>query len=96
MNEYIDVDAIRKTLYESYRLNVDLKRPGFAAGIKHAADLVSNFDRAEVVPVVHASWLNVKGKSPKFLIGECSLCRRVSHLRSKYCPNCGASMDRKE
>lgn len=47
---------------------------------------------ADVVPVVHARWVNY---SPVTI--KCSRCGHVIHdwrySECKYCPNCGAKMD---
>ena len=96
MKGYIEAETLCKRLYEVARSSQELRRISYSAGIKLAADIASDFPRAEVAPVIHAKWLNTRGDKPRFLTGECSYCRMVSHPRTKYCPNCGALMDGKE
>lgn len=32
----------------------------------------------------------------RWIYAKCNLCGKVQDVRSNYCPNCGAKMDRKE
>ena len=60
---------------------------------------VAVFDTEEVVPVVHAHWIDTWGHS----LFECSACGNefddrlmlLDHQNDfpNYCPNCGAKMD---
>lgn len=49
---------------------------------------------ADVAPVVHAHWKNVK-RVLNSEWGECSNCDRC-HEVTRYCPYCGAKMDESE
>ena len=59
-------------------------------------DMVSQFPSADVAPVRHGRWLEVREKR---LFGEhyflCSNCKSRNGLMItfNYCPNCGAKMD---
>ena len=61
---------------------------------------VAVFDTDEVVPVVHAHWIEVEDYSGT-VYPECSHCGLVWWLEEGtaeenemyYCPNCGAKMD---
>ena len=58
-------------------------------------------DSADVKPVVHAHWINKdefyasKHKHYPLLCVEsfCSACENGSVKRTRFCPNCGATMD---
>ena len=47
---------------------------------------------ADVAPVVHAKWENVRGESSG-MNWKCSRCFKRVMPKSPYCPNCGARMD---
>ena len=56
--------------------------------------------KRDAVPVVHGQWegwhgnfMRRDGKYQHYHYYECSLCCRLTAVRSNYCPNCGAKMD---
>ena len=55
---------------------------------------IKNFPSADVAPVVHGHWKNVK-RVLNSKWGECSNCDRA-HDVTRYCPYCGAKMDESE
>lgn len=55
---------------------------------------IKNFPSADVAPVVHGHWKNVK-RVLNSKWGECSNCDRA-HDITRYCPFCGAKMDERE
>ena len=61
----------------------------------HAAD-IDVIQDADVIPVVHGKWIDVREKR---LFGDhyflCSNCKSRNGLMIpfNYCPNCGAEMD---
>ena len=60
------------------------------------ADKIKSIQAADVTPVVHGRWIDVREKR---LFGDhfflCSNCksRNGSMIPFNYCPNCGAKMD---
>lgn len=72
------------------------------------ATVLSRLPAADVAPVVHAKWEGWTASAFYGLddLGEpiyrdaifyrCSICRRKSVIKEKFCPNCGAKMDLEE
>lgn len=64
-----------------------------------AADAIEEltaFPAADVAPVVHGKWTEIKGVYDKRSIWyRCDRCGQSAEkmFLSKYCPNCGARMD---
>lgn len=51
----------------------------------------------DVAPVRHGKWINEQWTKDPVLIGvTCSNCMIVEDRFYKYCPNCGAKMDKGE
>lgn len=77
---------MNKEYIEREALIEELKRRDFLPVIvKQAIEAVP---AADVAPVRHGRWLED---------GTCSKCRcDIPVMEDKYCPNCGAMMDRKE
>ena len=92
MSDYIErqavIDAIHCDITITGRQNAEL----VASTIGAFVDRVKSLPSADVVPVVHARWVNY---SPVTI--KCSRCGHVIHdwrySECKYCPNCGAKMD---
>ena len=53
---------------------------------------------ADVAPVVHAHWVLVPNSpGDVFAHYECSACKnRELRVRTRYCPHCGAHMDKED
>lgn len=57
---------------------------------------------ADVEPVVHGRWITLHGRGrsdnqcfvPKYF--WCDQCKSTSESRRKFCPECGAKMDKEE
>ena len=87
MNEYIE----RETAIESI-----MSEPQDAHYPHWYADKIKSIQAADVVPVVHGKWIDVREKR---LFGDhyfiCSNCksRNGSMIPFNYCPNCRAKMD---
>lgn len=71
---------------------------GFAEKIANITNIIP---AADVQEVRHGDWLDVittsyknseEGIAKKYY--ACSLCSIKNAIRSKYCPNCGAKMDK--
>ena len=52
-------------------------------------EVIGNQPTIEAAPVVHGRWKK-RGKN----LGECSVCGEVVMVRYRYCPDCGAKMDK--
>ena len=50
---------------------------------------IKGMKAADVAPVRHGRWKRC-GKN----LGECSECGEIVSVRSNYCPNCGAKMEK--
>ena len=68
-------------------------------------DKLAKVTAADVAEVVHGEWLRADDDWNSLTTFQCSLCSEewcfetdddVSLLNYKYCPNCGAKMDRGE
>ena len=87
MNEYIK----RETAIESI-----MSEPQDAHYPHWYADKIKSIQAADVAPVVHGKWIDVREKR---LFGDhyfiCSNCksRNGSMIPFNYCPNCGVKMD---
>lgn len=80
MTEYVSKDAVRQMLGNRYG--------GFLLEL-------DAMPAADVVPVVHGRWLSCEVHND---IEQCSECGMIFHYPSyygyKFCPNCGAKMDK--
>lgn len=65
-----------------------------ACEIGDMIDAVDDFIAADVAPLVHAHWKNVK-RVLSSEWGECSNCDRANEV-TRYCPYCGAKMNEEE
>lgn len=57
----------------------------------YTAAFIEYMPAADVAPVVHAKWENVRGESSG-MNWKCSKCFKRVMPKSPYCPNCGAHM----
>lgn len=60
-----------------------------AIEIQEYIDRTNRQPTIEAAPVVHGRWKK-RGKN----LGECSVCGEVVMVRYRYCPDCGAKMDK--
>ena len=97
MPEYIEREALKDALYESDAITMK----GIA--------IINQFPAADVAPVVHGEWLNFTGD---FSTAECNQCGELYEVSPdekpcedffsafkkfyKFCPNCGAKMDKED
>lgn len=63
-------------------------------------DALRNIPTIEAEPVRHGYWENANGR-PKTYIRKCSVCGKEAYFCGrgcsyKFCPNCGAKMDKGE
>ena len=98
MSRYIDAENLDCI---SYQGAPDGYEDSFDSGVLYAMNLVDEQPTADVVPVVHGHWIEKTGvlNDATFWWYECSECgdRPLkyygSNCLSRFCPNCGASMD---
>ena len=84
MAEYIKKETAIKSL-----LNDSPEQVGYSR--EDAADCIRYMDAADVAPVRHERWKDNKCTA----CGEEAFCygERPYHLRTDFCPMCGAKMD---
>jgi hypothetical protein len=93
--EHIDREEVIKIL-EHYDLSSGLTLGCHSGAIECAISAIEMLPAADVVPVVHGEWIE------RALRPTCSLCGFGGSLIDvpispfKYCPNCGAKMDKEE
>ena len=108
MPEYISRETLRDLMYtEAFERDTGLQRwdSGLWIRFKLFENCLDAIPAADVVEVVHASWM-AENSRPKSGIFYCSCCHRTCYdpqptrakgwtkrCRYHYCPNCGAKMD---
>ena len=95
MAEYIEREAVVMELNKTYD-NMNAMGAQFYCGFMNAVHRIKDFPAADVAPVRHGKWLEVREKR---LFGEhyflCSNCKSRNGLMIpfNYCNNCGCKMD---
>ena len=103
MAEYIKREAADKALTLAAANDKDKHRRTWAKAICVLHDMPA----ADVAPVVHGRWVEQRhtfdlpsgGGTCTGTYPTCSLCGAFEtglHLRTAYCPNCGAKMDKED
>lgn len=93
--EHIDREEVIKIL-EHYDLSSGSTLGCHSGAIECAISAIEMLPAADVVPVVHGEWIE------RALRPTCSLCGFSGSLIDapispfKYCPNCGAKMDKEK
>lgn len=101
MAEYIDKEAALKK-FERIKESCVSSKDAFY--IDAVIANIGALPTVDAKPVVHGEWIEVSRTEGRFetLIEEkCSLCGRYvnrydTQPKDKYCPNCGAKMDRQK
>lgn len=95
MKEYIERQAVIDELLKSTIITSDLYGMGIMSGLDFAVKKVANAPAADVAEVRHERWEDVGNN-----IRVCTGCRHgiKGHMAcvNKFCPNCGAKMDKEE
>lgn len=89
MAEYINREAAIRALLNDAPEQVSYSR-------EDAADCIRYMDAADVAPVVHGQWLYGDYYDIGDVCSECDWDSQMTHPSYRYCPNCGARMDRVE
>lgn len=89
MAEYINREAAIRALLNDAPEQVSYSR-------EDAADCIRYMDAADVAPVVHGRWLYGDYYDIGDVCSECDWDSQMTHPSYRYCPNCGARMDRVE
>lgn len=104
MDKYIKLDTAKKTLLDYiYEFDASRANPDFVRGITYAREGLDRVPLEDVAPVVYGWW--ERRFCHPMRDGEwqyiCSVCKNdnywrnnVCHQKHRYCPNCGAKMDR--
>lgn len=89
MTECINREAAIRALLNDAPEQVSYSR-------EDAADCIRYMDAADVAPVVHGRWLYGDYYDIGDVCSECDWDSQMTHPSYRYCPNCGARMDRVE
>lgn len=95
MARYIDADSLAAKVHESKRNNPhskDIVARNHNLEHAHFLMLIADEPTVDVAEVIHAKWIiNSDGYYP-----YCSNCKEIPEygVMSKYCPECGARMDK--
>lgn len=102
MAEYIDRKLV---LDELCRDNCERTYDGTCHNCR-MTETIADFPAADVAPVRYGKWLNEDFPEKMATVhgmAICSVCGELSHkvehgynVLSKYCPNCGAKMDKED
>ena len=84
MSRYIDADAIKWEDWGIEQWPPKIETIAF----KEQVDAIST---ADVVPVVHAQWLERNTNPPYY---QCPICGWQDVESTPFCANCGAKMDK--
>ena len=91
----IDANALKKTFENAELGEHSLIESVLAAGVYAG---IENAPTIDAVPVVHGHWLR-ENIRPKSYLRVCSMCIKTAYFCGegcsyKYCPHCGAQMDK--
>jgi hypothetical protein len=100
MKRLIDADALRDKL----QVEIDKGIPPFddvmgsiRCGIRLARNIVEDEPTIDAEPVRHGKWIDRTIKVSAELtniIHVCSVCEEMAVGKYRYCPHCGARMDK--
>ena len=109
--EYIEREVVSEGIRKYYYKNPPNSsyQEGFDHGLDKAQRVILDAPVADVAPVRHGEWLNFYGD---FSTAECELCAELYEVSPdespqkeyfdafkefyRYCPNCGAKMDKEK
>ena len=96
MAEYIKLEDLAQFPIRKDRYDKEHGNKHFINGIESVLEYAENLPVADVVPVVHARWVQIDDD-----VFACSHCRAdwvfseatPEEMELDYCPRCGAKMD---
>lgn len=104
MDRLIDADAVYKILESCEIRKATIGNPltdweyGYTCGIERAESEIECAPTLDAVPVRHGKWINAnEGRWNTCEVLKCSECGELDnrmYKTDKYCPNCGARMDK--
>lgn len=98
MTEYIEREAISEEIRKYYYKNPPNSSygEGFDRGLDRAQRAILDAPAADVAPVRHGRWLCGDYYDIGDVCSECDWDSQMTHPSYRYCPNCGAKMDKEE
>ena len=98
MTEYIEREAISEEIRKYYYKNPPNSSygEGFDRGLDRAQRAILDAPAADVAPVRHGRWLYGNYYDIGDVCSECDWDSQMTHPSYRYCPNCGAKMDKEE
>lgn len=103
MDEYVEREAL-----SNFILGLTIVDPMVAQYADAVLMHIQQAPAADVVEVRHGKWIEYETSSyagtddfgePKWVpkkFFRCSICRKGTAVRSHFCPNCGARMDKED
>lgn len=85
----IDADALPEMEIERFDTTDAFEVKAKGAGRNHMRKIINDAPTIDAVPVRYGTWIP---NNP--FTGNCSECGSESNMKDKYCPNCGAKMER--
>ena len=95
-DEYIrKVDAVDTVPKERIVEYMDEFGAGYNSCRNDILGSIESLTPADVAPVVHGEWIEIKNHNNTTIALRCNKCRQSPKhaIRSRFCPNCGAKMD---
>lgn len=98
MTEYIEREAISEEIRKYYYKNPPNSsyEEGFDRGLDRAQRAILDAPAADVAPVRHGRWLYGDYYDIGDVCSECDWDSQMTHPSYRYCPDCGAKMDKVE
>ena len=92
----IDADALKEKLRELWveKLQMPMEDDLFLTFVMCDID---NTPTIDAEPVKHGKWKYYNYSdinNPYVGFYECTVCKQHEHIKHKFCPNCGAKMDK--
>lgn len=99
MSRYIDAEKFEKEMYhEAFETDSDMQKWDSGCWIRYKMleNCIAQQPTADVVEVLHGEWIPTGGETLFLREFRCNRCKSRQLGNTKYCPNCGAKMDRKK
>lgn len=101
MARYIDADKFKEILNSNdvvHKMKAEEFNfeQGYLSGLIEAQIKLADMSTADVESVQYGKWVSVESYDPREHISRCSCCGEAEAWTTKYCPNCGAKMDKED